>query len=459
MLRKDRIARLIIGIILGIGIVIGVLWGTGILQSNQSKFQRELSYLKEPIEKLLYSPNENFHRLARLQNYTKEGTATFHLDGYHQLELENKIEDNTEIQIMGRINGSAKQSYTEYRWLYGETEILKVKAIRDDQKIGLQSDEIVNGYLAIENSNLKDLLNNLDQAFPYEIQQIEMNSLVELFKLETVEEQALESYVSYLKEDTKKENYTKVQQTFTLDGEQKQINGYQLKLSKEETKQFFIRLCENLQQDSITLNMISKKMKTIGFSEEAANVNQINSRLEEWKQQLQNNQISVQELTISLYSWKKSCIQCVIQYGNLQISLQQDPTTGKVELTWNTEANTGKIEKVQTEGNKTNLQIQITNTNGEEWTASVEAEEKNTGIKNTLSLYWKDSYGTASVDYTEENTFQQQVDAIEQLTQTNSVTLNQYPKDQLQTLLQAIQAQWDMVYQNKRNALLQLIPE
>jgi len=447
-MNKGRIVQITIGSIVLIGLMIASLFVIEISKSNRKEFLKGMDTIPEPFRKLTSSANINFARQARSKNYITQGTMQLKLDGYHGQELEEKIEQETYITVTGRTNGLEKQSETEFIWKKDDREILKGKMLRDGMKIALKSDEIVNAYVAVENANLQDLLSNLERPASYPVKQIEENSLVDFFLLEEIEKEALKEYVTTLGENTKKDNYKKVKQVFSIEGKQKQITGYGLTLEKDEVRKLAISMCQALQEDSITLNLISKRMKTLGFPEEMSSINAIHEQLETTKRNLEKGSQTVERLTIVYYPWKKKCIQLEVYYGEQELVLQQDPKTSQVDFSWKTKSGSGQIRR---EEKKTSVQF----TRQEEtWSIVQEVEEKATGLNSNMVIIAKDATGTFQINYKEEKIFQEDVGRMERLTTGNSVTLNQYPKEELRVLLQAIQSQWDMVLQSKREQLM-----
>lgn len=449
MVNKGRVVQVTVGIIVLIGLLIASLFVIEISKSNQKEFLKGMDTIEEPFSKL--TTIASFEKQARSKNSITQGTIQLKLDGYHREDLEEKIEQNTYITVTGKTRGIEKQSEMEFTWKADNLEIMKGKMLRDGQKIALKSDEIVNAYVAVENANLQELLANLDKPVSYPIGQIEENSLLDFFLLEEVEKEALKDYATILGENTKKDRYKKVKQVFSIDGKQKQITGYGLTLEKDEVRKVAISICEVLQEDSITLNLISKRMKTLGFPEETSAINAIHEQLERIKQNLQNGSQSVEGLTIVYYPWKKQCLQLEVRYGEQGLVLHQEPKTDQVDFTWKTKTSAGKITKT---GNKTITQFSM---KGESWEITKEAEEKDHGLNRNLTIIAKDALGTLNINYKEEKTFQDEIGEIERLTTGNSVTLNQYPKSELKVLLQAIQAQWSAVMQSKRNQLMHLL--
>ena len=448
-MNKGRIVQVTVGMIVLIGLLLASLFVIEISKSNQKEFLKGLTTLEEPFLRL--TGTTDVERKARSQDYIVQGKMQVKLDGYRGQELEEKIEQGTNIIVTGQTKGLEKQSFREYTWKKEDMEVMKVKLLRDGQKIAWGADEIVNAYVAVENTNLHELLGNLDKPAPYAIDKIEENSLLDFFLLEEIEKEALQEYGTVLAENTKKEDYKKVKQVFSIDGKQRQVTGYGLTLDPNKVKILALAMCQTLQEDSITLNLLSKRMKTLGFPEEETNINAIHERLEGIKQSLQNGTKQVQGLTIVYYPWKKQCLQLEVIYGGNQFVFQQEPKTDQVALSWKTKENMGKVAKA---GNQTMLQI---SNQKETWEIVQEAEEKETGLNRKLSVLAKDANGTFQMKYQEEKIFQEQVDRIERLTNENSVTLNQYPKSELRILLQAIQTQWDFVCRMKREQLLQFI--
>jgi len=450
MLRKEKIAKLILIIVLILVVIFGILYY--FFGSKERQFLKSISLIENPIQYLTYSSNANFHRLARLQNYEKTGTLNISLDGYNQISVEDNIEDSSEIKVNGKVNGFEKLGYINLDWVSGENEILKANIIKDDEKIGIKSEEVVNGYVSIENNNLNDLFEKIEIDFPYPIQQIEMTILIDLFQLEEIEKEALGEYKTIVSENTKSKNYEKVKETFTIIEKQKNVTGYKLSLSKEELKNLLIPMFEELKQDSITLNMISQKMRTIGFSEDDVSVNQINAKIDELQQGLLNGTVQLEDFSITIFKYKKDFLKTEIIYGDTRIIITQDYATAKVTLDMQSKEKSLSVEKAIEGDSKTVTQIIAKNEINKEITIKIEAEQKSNGVRNLSEIYLKDQHGTAEINYIEENTFIEEIEEteLEELNEQNSIVLNHYTKEELNSLLEAVKNQIEVVFQNKQ---------
>ena len=131
-MNKGRIVQVTVGMIVLIGLLLASLFVIEISKSNQKEFLKGLTTLEEPFLRL--TGTTDVERKARSQDYIVQGKMQVKLDGYRGQELEEKIEQGTNIIVTGQTKGLEKQSFREYTWKKEDMEVMKVKLLRDGQK-------------------------------------------------------------------------------------------------------------------------------------------------------------------------------------------------------------------------------------------------------------------------------------------------------------------------------------
>ncbi len=96
-----------------------------------------------------------------------------------------------------------------------------------------------------------------------------------------------------------------------IQDEKYETNKNILVLSKEQTINLAIKILQNLKEDSITLNLIANKIKTISPDSEYANINKINEEIQKYIEELEKQEKNSEEyIKIEVYDYNGKTIRC-----------------------------------------------------------------------------------------------------------------------------------------------------
>lgn len=106
---------------------------------------------------------------------------------------------------------------------------------------------------------------------------------------------------------------------------------YSLTLSKAESIDLAIKMLETLKEDSITLNLITNKVKTVNQNSEYTNINKVHQKIEDYIEELKALEKTENEfIRIDLYINKNQVKKIDFSFENQkQISFEYEEKDGK----------------------------------------------------------------------------------------------------------------------------------
>ena len=403
------ISIIIILLIILIGIVFSILY----FFTDTFKTKKEIY-----TEKLISFLAQNESSLT--QYFNKKETNTHLNNGSFKANIEMPKEyqeytesvNNMNIVFNGSTNPSQKQAEQNIEIQYSDNVVFPINYLRDNDLYGIQNDYISNKYIAVENNNLKELAEKLGLTNTDDLpNKIEITNQNENLSYTDEEIKSLqEKYMPLLDVITdekitieKTENNTK----------------YILNTTSTEVKDTLIKLLEIFKDDEITLNKINTIL-------EGYNINFEKEKIEEIIQNIQEQEVKEQNITISINTQKNipTSINIESETASTIINKQNnnDEATYSIDITANS--------------NDSSKTAQIT-------TLSLKAHY--TGIStDNVSENYNISFGVEGEENLKyEYNFENQISftdkvQIDNLTADNAMILNDYSSEQITNLLTAV---------------------
>ena len=456
-------------LILGVGGVCAYFF-TDLFKSNETLFYK---YLLVGMQNMQMPTSTQLQEIANKQQnspYEVSGELTLQYTPEEETEESSSVADalaQVKVAVTGQNDPLQEASYRKLELQLAENPIFEVEYANSNQIAALKSDEIVNAYVGVKNENLKVLAQKLGirnaETIPDVIGENTTN-IAELFSI-TEEEKAhiQETYTQVIQQTIADELYTKQQEmTIQKEGTEYVTTAYRLDLSAQDVKNVVVQILQTLKEDSITLNWLTTKAKLLGLGEEYTQVNQFTATIENWIEQIQDNENFAEGgLSLVVYHYQGNTIQMEVimgnslkltiypekdEMGNSKINMQLDDLSGdgdfsKIQLTITmniTDAQT-VIQGEMNIDDKTMYTVNIT-------TAGT-ASQNNV---NTTTDFMMSSEGNSwGVTYTEQKNFVEEIEDMLLLDNTNCAILNDYPTDQLQQLITAITQRTIVVWMGK----------
>lgn len=460
--KKKGIIITVVIIILVILLALGgliVYSKTDLLKSKDTLFYK---YLGQTLKDLEVSENTQLATIEKLKEqvpYQINGELTF------EDSKESNPLNNVKLIVDAKVDKISDKAYATTELYNRENSIFKLEYANANNIYALKSNEIVTAFVGVENNNLKALAQKLGienaKDIPDEIQFLGFAELLDFTEDEKT--YITETYMNIIRQNIEKKSYSKENDvTIIKDGVNHKTTGYRLNLTASELKNLEVKLLENLKQDSITLNLITTKAKTLGLSENYTQVNNLTQQIQEKIDTIQNGS-SLEETGLSI----------VIYVENGKVITNEIIIKNDTKLTISIDKNNNisnyyiLIEKLnmQEQFNKIELQIQrVVGTMETSLNAQVNIDDKtevdiylqNTGsasenyLNSNLDVTVTQNDRTYEGKYSQKMNFKQDVGTqIPVITRNNCAVLNDYTKQQIEFLIKSITERVIVVFNEK----------
>lgn len=464
MKSKKIIILVVVLLILIGGASFGLLYlNTDLFKSTDDLFYK---YLFQNIEFLKgYEDSEYLAYTTKLKEMThsNSGDISFTTKSNAQEGQEDSSTlDNLTVNIEGKSNPGKNKQYQRIDMKYSNDDFFEIEYMRDQDKYALKSDEIVNKYVAIENKDLKTFAEKMGvedlEKIPDKIESINYQ---EVFNLTQEEVDTIkQTYLTILKEQITKDKFTKNKDvSLNINNQNLVVTSYTLQLSNEEVKNIQIKLLEKLKEDDFTLNIISDKMKILNSSEEYADINSIKEEIQKQIEEISKlNDIEPLKITVFVNSGLvvKTEISTNSEIIDFNTNVEESKITTNVNIKelfneQNEENNIDNSSSTNTsisiskekQGDQTKLLIDVIYNDGETKTSKMNIDSTYIGltsgnnVENKIALTINNDETMFKANYRNKVTFGSNIE-IEDLDDNNSATLNNFSKDEVNSLVTAI---------------------
>ncbi len=462
---RNKIIFIILGIVLVLVLLIGGIFAyttTDLLKSNQTLF---FKYLGKTLENLKGEENATIAQIQQLKGempYTVEGNLSIETDG---LGENTDILNAMKMKVESKVNKQEEETYTKASLLYKEQDLFTLEYAKSNAIYALKSDEIVTAFLGIEEENVNVLLQKLGventSALPNKIQPIDAK---EFFSITEEEKQHIcNTYYATFLQNVSEDKFSKDRDaTIRKAGVMYHATAYRLMLNAEELKNLEIKLLEELQQDSITLNFLTAKAKLLGLGEQYTQVNNLTKEIQKEINQIQQETYPSEEgISITIYVDKGKVITTEILLRNerkytLYGEKQEDSITRYLLIeNLSTTAEYGRIEIQQTQSQK---DAEVTNhvllNIDEKMTIEINGNENGSLGEQFLDTNWEVTFTqeetSNTIRYEQEINFVEELEDMLKVDRTNCAILNDYTTDQIQSLMQSIIQRIVVVLEQKK---------
>lgn len=261
MKNKKTIIILSIMTIVIVAIILGVLYfTTDLFKSNQQLFYKYISQTKAIDSNFLKQCKVANNKISKNSNSSlAEVNISTQLINQETGMTENKNIWN--IRSNGLSNVLLKQSYRDFVFSSEGQNFLTLKYIKDNNTYGIIADNILAKYLAVENSNLKELFLKLGVTDTSVVPNQIPTNYEEILKIDENTLKTLEqNYFTLIYKNIDDTHFYKIKnsdKTITLG----------ISLSEQEFMNILKLVLENAKNDNILLNLLTNKAVLLGYSD------------------------------------------------------------------------------------------------------------------------------------------------------------------------------------------------
>lgn len=250
---------------------------TDFLKTKEQLFWKYFILEKDKIVTVFSNKEiQEFNQNLKISSYIKEGNFSI-TSKYNLIKPIN-------VDISEKGDNQQKIKNTDINLKYNDKDIGNTNIIKDDNYILIKNDKTKLGYIGFKNENLKQLAKKLGLAntefIPNKIQEIDFFELLSLSDDEG--KYILKKYVPICRKYVKNKDYNIEK---NVGGKEEKL--YKVQVSNEQLKNIMINILEELENDEITLEIISNKIKVMDNENEYTSIDKIKSKINEFKEKIE----------------------------------------------------------------------------------------------------------------------------------------------------------------------------
>lgn len=461
MTKKEKNMVLIISVIVVVLVIFAII--ASVLYFNTDMFKSKgdlfVKYIIENIENTNNMTNgENineFNSKLGENKYTSNSNIKIKCTenvGEVSEDSKNSINDFN-ISINGKTDRSSNYDYKDIKISNQNEEKMQIEYVKDNDTYGVKFPELFQQYILADNSNLKELFENIGYEDSSKIpDKIEINDDIFSYINFSSDEvsQLKEKYTNLLKKEVSAKNISKGSNQIIQIGEQKvKASSYTLTLTKEQMNNIFLKLLEEIKQDDIILNKLGNisDLEDIYYTT-TKNNNAENLKtkfvdnIEELIRKISSANIGNDATKITVYQSNKNTVKTVIEYTGYQISLdilnQNNTKYMEVNIQNDNTSSTKKIVYKEDSGNNI---LEITN--------NIDGDINKTTINNDINI--EENKGSRDLTYTFEGnnnkveiTCKKNIEFVDKIdkenTSQNSIKLNELSSENVTNITERIKS-------------------
>lgn len=367
-------------------------------------------------------------------------------------DSKNSINDFN-ISINGKTDKSSNYDYKDIKISNQNEEKMQIEYVKDNDTYGVKFPELFQQYILADNSNLKELFENIGYEDSSKIpDKIEINDDIFSYINFSSDEvsQLKEKYTNLLQKEVSAKNISKGSNQIIQIGEQKvKASSYTLTLTKEQMNNIFLKVLEEIKQDDIILNKLGNisDLEDIYYTT-TKNNNAENLKtkfvddIEELIRKISSTNIGNDATKITVYQSNKNTVKTVIEYTGYQISLDilNQNNTKYIEL---------NIQNDNTSSTKTIVYKEDSGNNILEITNNIDGDINKTTINNDINI--EENKGNRDLTYTFEGNnnkveiiCKKNIEFVDKIdkenTSQNSIKLNELSSENLTNITERIKS-------------------
>lgn len=461
MTKKEKNMVLIISVIVVVLVIFAIIasvlyFNTDMFKSKGDLFVKYIIGNIENTNNITNGENINeFNSKLGENKYTSNSNIKIKCTenvGEVSEDSKNSINDFN-ISINGKTDRSSNYDYKDIKISNQNEEKMQIEYVKDNDTYGVKFPELFQQYILADNSNLKELFENIGYEDSSKIpDKIEINDDIFSYINFSSDEvsQLKEKYTNLLQKEVSAKNISKESNQIIQIGEQKvKASSYTLTLTKEQMNNIFLKVLEEIKQDDIILNKLGNisDLEDIYYTT-TKNNNAENLKtkfvddIEELIRKISSTNIGNDATKITVYQSNKNTVKTVIEYTGYQISLdilnQNNTKYMEVNIQNDNTSSTKTIAYKEDSGNNI---LEITN--------NIDGDINKTTINNDINI--EENKGSRDLTYTFEGnnnkveiTCKKNIEFVDKIdkenTSQNSIKLNELSSENVTNITERIKS-------------------
>ena len=440
----------ILVVVLGAGAAFAFL-ATDWFKPNDEMFYKYMAQAVSDFEITKNNQTAAVEALKENTPYTAEGEITLNATNEKYKDMYVGL-NNAKVTYSAKIDKAEERAYAIFDLYSNMNKIFTIEYANTDDIYALNSAEVANAYIGIENKNLKEfakkiLGENIDVSLIPD--SIEFEQKDDLFEISAQEKKnILETYFAVIRENIPQEAFTKEKDiAVSRAGTTYNTTGYRLNLTGTQVKNLEVAMLNTLKRDSITLNLMATKAKILGLGEEYTEVNNLVNVIDDEITNIQDKEVS--DISIVIYVDDGKVISTDIIFKNAvkyTIYTIKSNTNTSRNITINNLGLDNEFEKLSINLNdsktasQTTTELSLNIDDNLNYTLYVEnigsAAEEYLDSKVELGIETEEE--SMNFTFTENVKFVDELENMIKLDRSNCGVLNDYTAEQLKVLFESI---------------------
>lgn len=291
--KKNIIILAVLAVIIAL-IILGVIYFT----TDLFKTEQQLFYKYIAQTKIIDSNFVKQYEIASDRVTSNSNSSLANLDVLTKVKNQETGSIDSQkilsVKSNGLENALLKQSYRDLIFSNNEQNFLTLKYIRDDNTYAITAENILAKYLAVENTNLKDLFYKLGVEDVSSIPNSIPTNFEDILKIdEATLEELKERYGTLIYNNINEENFYKIKN-------QDKTETIGVSLTEQEVSNLLKIVLETIKNDNTIMNLIVSKSQLLGYT---------NITIEGIQTELQTN---IEEISNNTYSTDKDFIKLLL---------------------------------------------------------------------------------------------------------------------------------------------------
>lgn len=307
-------------IIVGIGVGTGVYFFTDLFKSDKELFYKYLLSKNEILDIgkniNIESKNESYKEKTEINTIYEYDNSIENIENDQIIKnLQKNIKEFDKYKdlnaiINAKIDKQNKKASYQIELNKLDNNVINMDIVKNEDKYAIKAEEVLKMYVGLENNNIDRLAKKIGlQVAEYLPEKIDnenyrYNDLIKLDEFE--KEHIKETYKELLYNEISEECYSKEKNVdIECAGQKITTNKYTLTLTKAKYIDLQVKILERLKTDSVTLNMIATKIKTVFPDSEYVNLIKINEFIQSYIERINEEEKTEEEyIKLNIYEEK-----------------------------------------------------------------------------------------------------------------------------------------------------------
>lgn len=416
--KSSKILIILIIIVLLIiltGGVVVICLATDLFKSDKELFFKYVTQIGDSENGFVDSNLKQYWEKQKTTPYINEGSFSTNITSEQDQQQFDNV-NHFNISFSGQVDTANSKSAQDISLNYSDSVNFPISYRQVGNRMGLQTKYVGNKFIAIETDKLNNLVGSTDVDLEDYTDIVE--KLQEMSKIELTDDEKSNiqnTYMEVLNTQLNENKFKKVKDS--------NVNGYQLSLTGEETKNLMISLLEKFKNDQTTLDKINEYLKTYKNSAKIT-VKDIENAI---KSINNNSDFNDEKFEMTVYCQSGKTTKILFKTSEMEITIQKENTKDTIqkENTKDTIKYTVFIEKQEEENNKIYLEAKYSGLS-----AIQSVEENYTLGLETEKIGYQYQFNN-HVNFTDSIN-------IEDFTSQNSMILTDYESEQVDNFLNAV---------------------